>query len=120
MKILFGETLLKLGFITQEQLEEALTMQKQGHAEMGRVMQHLKLLTFEQIEEILAFQRSESGRNKPFGVCAVMMGIITEKHRAIAINFQFTSRGVLGDILIELGYLTEEQREEANKQQFTI
>ncbi|MDP8228495.1 MAG: hypothetical protein P9M15_03485 [Candidatus Electryoneaceae bacterium] len=120
MRTKLGQTLLKMGFVTQEQLDEALTMQKQGHVEMGQVLKYLGLLNSEQIEQILEFQKTDPSDDKTFGVCAVRLGLITDKHRAIAKIFQFTSRRILGDILIQLGYLTEEQREEALKRQFVV
>ncbi|HEB84932.1 MAG TPA: hypothetical protein ENI92_08040 [Bacteroidetes bacterium] len=113
----FGELVVEMELVTEEQLEEALTLQKMGRARLGQIMVHERLLTESQVEEVLTFQKSEKGAGRKFGECAVEMGLINEAQLADAVRYQTTSKGVLGDILIDLGYLTEEQRDEVIREQ---
>ncbi|MDP8241233.1 MAG: hypothetical protein P9X24_19265 [Candidatus Hatepunaea meridiana] len=115
---LFGELVVDLGFITDEQLGEAVQMQKKGRAKLGQIMKQLMLINDDQVKATLAFQGSEKGKGKVFGDCAIELRIVDEKQRLEAVRYQTTSKGVLGDLLIELGFLTKDQRDEVTKQQF--
>ncbi|HHE46348.1 MAG TPA: hypothetical protein ENL08_01420 [Bacteroidetes bacterium] len=117
MALLFGEIILKLGYVTTEQLKEAIEIQKIGRAMVGQVLRNLNMLTDSQVDEILAYQRTPKGKGKMFGDCAVELGLVSFMDLAEAIRYQITSRGFLGDILVRLGYITPEQRDEAIRRQ---
>lgn len=117
---LFGEIAVKMGFVTNPQVDEALHIQEHGERLMGRIMLQLGLVTEEKLNTILEYQKSDKGQGKPICVCAVLLGFITENQRAKALNFQRNSRSVLGDVLIELGYLTKQQRDKIVRQQFVV
>jgi glycosyltransferase XagB len=119
-KTLFGEILIRMGYLTQDHLDIALKRQNEKCDLMGSTMLKLEMITEQQIDQILEFQKTDIGSGKLFGVCAVIMEIITEKQRKNAIKYQTTSRTVLGDILVELGYLSEKHRDAALKQQFIV
>ncbi|MFC2150126.1 hypothetical protein ACFLQV_01355 [Calditrichota bacterium] len=114
---LFGEVVIEMGFITEQQLAEAMEQQKQGRAKLGQIMHRMGKLDSNHIDEIFTYQQSEAGKDKRFGDCAVAMGLITQEDLDEAVNYQTTSKGVLGDVLIELGFLTQEQRDAAIKAQ---
>jgi uncharacterized protein (DUF433 family) len=108
----FGEIVVDLGYITQEQLDEALELQQKGRAKLGRVMVNLMMLNRSQVDDILKYQSSPEHKGKKFGECALEMKLIDIKQLDEAVRYQTTSKGVLGDILIDIGYLTIEQRDE--------
>ena len=112
---LFGELVIDLGFVTEEQLKEVTEMQKRGRAKLGQIMKQLRLINADHVDEILKAQNESDG--KRFGDCAIELRIVTEKQCADAVRYQTSSKGVLGDMLIQLGYLTRDQRDEVIKQQ---
>lgn len=116
----FGEIVVDLGFVTPAQIQEAIELQKSGRAKLGQIMIKLKMLSENQVDEILSFQVSDKGMGKRFGDCALELNFITGGKLAEAVRYQTTSKGVFGDILVELGYLTEVQRDEAVKRQMEI
>jgi hypothetical protein len=117
MGVLFGELVVDLGYITQQQLDEAIFMQKKGRAKLGQIMKHLRMLNDSQVEQILNYQKSEEGLGKMFGDCAVLLQLVDEIHRIEAVRYQTSSKGVLGDMLISMGYLTRQQLDEVIRQQ---
>jgi len=117
MGILFGELVVDLGYITQQQLDEAIFMQKKGRAKLGQIMEHLRMITDPQVVQILEYQKTEEGSGKIFGDCAVVLQVVNEKQRKEAVRYQTTSKGVLGDMLISMGYLSRDQLDEIIKQQ---
>ena len=119
MAALFGETVVEMGFITIEQLNGVIELQKKGRAKLGQVMKNQRLLTDEQVERILNYQLEEKGLGKMFGDCAVEFGFITENQVMEALRYQKTSKGVLGEMLINMGYITVDQRDQVIKAQFT-
>ncbi len=114
----FGEILQKLEYITDEQLQEALNKQAEGADWIGQSMQRQGMLSMEQLSQIITFQQSSKGKGKVFGVCAVGLGIITEKQRSDMFHYQLLTRGLIGEILSDLGYLSDEQRDKVIKLQF--
>lgn len=113
-----GAILLELGYINEEQLEEALQKQSDGKEWIGQSMVSRGMLSLDQVSSIIHFQQSSKGKGKLFGVCAVGMGMITEEQRLVIMKYQDFCRGILGDILADMNYLTYEQRDEAIRQQF--
>ncbi|MCF7809978.1 hypothetical protein K9N50_03210 [bacterium] len=117
MGVLFGELVVDLGYVTQQQLDEVIFMQKKGRAKLGQIMKHLRLLDDSQVEQILNYQKSEEGWGKIFGDCAILLQLVDEKQRIEAVRYQTTSKGVLGDMLLSMGYLTREQLDDVIRQQ---
>ena len=118
MAALFGEMVVEMGFITEDQLNEVIELQKQGRAKLGQVMKNHRLLTDEQIERVLNYQLEDKGLGKMFGDCAVELGFITENQVIEVLRYQKSSKGVLGNMLIEKGYITADQRDQVIKAQF--
>ncbi len=114
----FGEIVVDMEFVTEEQLEEAIALQKNGRAKLGQIMVNLRMVTEEEVDKVLDFQKQDVNQGKRFGECALELGLITGIKLAEAVKYQTTSKGVLGDILIDLGYLTTAQRDEVIKEQF--
>jgi type IV pilus assembly protein PilB len=112
MGVEFSDLLIELGYVTSRQIEEALLRQKRGAAPIGQIMVHLAMLTQAQVEETLNYQLSRNGDAQPFGMTAVTLGFIGASQLEEAVAYQKSSVGVLGDVLIKMGYLTTKQRDE--------
>ena len=113
----FGETVVELGFITREKLEEVLEMQRKGRVKIGQVMVNLGILKHHEVEDIVMRREGNECLKMRFGECAVHLGFVPPERLAEALKYQTTSMGLLGDLLIELGYLSIEQRHDAIRQQ---
>ncbi|MDX2127862.1 MAG: hypothetical protein SFU91_02360 [Chloroherpetonaceae bacterium] len=105
----FGEILLEEGFVTQEQMDKALAYQSMSQLLLGRVLVDLHFMTHHQQERVFEYQKQHHG--KRFGECAIEMGIVTQIELDKAAEVQAKSKGYLGDLLIELGYLTPQLRD---------
>ncbi len=113
----FGEIVVEMGFLTQDQLDEVVELQQKGRTKIGKVMVNLRHLRHSQVDEVLDKMLDVEHLGKRFGECALALGFITEKQLIDAIRHQKSSKGVLGDLLIELGYLTEAHRDEVIREQ---
>ena len=108
----FGDLVIEFGYITTEQLKHAMEVQKKGKIPLGFIMKRQGTLTDSQVDHILEHQKSEEGKGKVFGKCAVILGLIIEDDLITALKYQEESPGVLGEILIKLGFMTNDQRDE--------
>ncbi len=117
MPVKFGDAVIDMGFISQAQLNEAIEHQLKGRAQLGKVMLNLRLLTPEQVQTTIEFQNSSIGNTLKFGDCALKLNLVSPEGRDKAVRYQITSKGMLGEILIELGYLTVNQRDEVVQKQ---
>jgi uncharacterized protein len=120
--LLLGRLAIRLHFLTEERLVEALQLQKKHKSEgenmpFGELLLRHKFLTKSQLTEIISAQRMINQRSKDrcFGEVAIANGMITEEqlHTVLAAqvdSFQ-TSHEVdpVGGILLEQGILTTDQ-----------
>ena len=113
----FGELVLELGYVTPEQISEAIQRQQQGKYPLGQILVHFARMTQHQVDETLAYQQSRNGEHITFGDAAIHLGFITPAQRDDALQYQRTSKGVLGDLLVTLGFITETQRNSVLKLQ---
>ncbi len=112
----FGEILQEEGLVSETQLHEALQIQKHSNLKVGDVMLKQGSLKSHHIEQILDHQRDVAPSLR-FGEIAVTLGLVEAHKVDDAIRYQRTSKGMLGDILVELGYLTEQRREQIMEMQ---
>jgi len=113
-----GQILTRLGYITEAQLDQALTQQSQLSAEykpLGDILVLMGYLTEEQLQDALA-QQPGFGR-EPMGQILIRQGVIEEWQLSHALCAQFeapeSERRNLGAVLVTLGYATQEQIEAA-------
>jgi hypothetical protein len=122
---LFGQIAMKLGIVTQKQLQDALEVQRfaAGHKPLGLILIELKFVTPSDLERILDEQKkilADAGNRQKavkednlFGKVAIRMGFATEEQLAecLALQEQLPKDRFmrLGDILVIKGYLTVEQ-----------
>lgn len=108
----FGEIVVDEGFATEEQIETALKYQKTSDILVGKILVDMRIITHADSERVAEHLKTPQGQGKKFGVAAVELGVCTDADVSKALEFQRTSKGVLGDLLIALGYLTERQRDQ--------
>ena len=121
--LLFGKIALSKGYFTQEQLDQALTIQStsKDHLPLGRILVNEGYLTDEQHSEILAIQRknmkaldSLQKRQREsllFGKLAVREGFMTEAQANECLREQAKEgeKRSLGEIMVSKGCLTSQQ-----------
>jgi type IV pilus assembly protein PilB len=100
-----GELLLKEGFLTEKQLQEAVTkqMKKTVYLPLGEVCVQLKFISKGQLQFVL--QKYKKRLN--LGTILVQMGLLTSEEIEQAVEIQKIEGKRLGTILIEQGYITE-------------
>ena len=114
----FGEIVVDEGYATEEDIETALEYQKSTDILLGKVLVDMHKMTHADASRVAEFLKTPAGQGKKFGEVASFMGFCTDNDIEKALDVQRTSKGVLGDLLIALGYITPEQREEILKIQF--
>jgi type IV pilus assembly protein PilB len=100
-----GELLVKEGFLTEKQLQEAVTkqMKKTVYMPLGEVCAQLKFISKSQLQFVL--QKYKKRLN--LGTILVQMGLLTSEEIEQAIEIQKIEGKRLGTILIEQGFITE-------------
>ena len=122
---LFGQIAMKLGVVTQAQLQEALEVQRfaQGHKPLGLILIELKFVAPRDLERILEEQKkilAEAGNRQKavkednlFGKVTIRLGFASEEQLAecLALQEQLPKDRFmrLGDILVIKGYLSVEK-----------
>lgn len=104
-KLRVGEILIKEGFVTHEQLEDALQYQKEEELPMplGEVCINLKLISRTDLRKLLRKYQS----NIQLGELLMNMGLIDEEQLEEALQHKEISNEKLGAVLMELGHITE-------------
>jgi hypothetical protein len=114
--LLFGKIALDRGFLSTEQLESLLEEQEKNGPHpvpLGELCRRKGLLTAKQIRKILEEQRQAQIREeqKTFGALVVKNSFATPEELQKALdNQKDPAGGRLGEILIEMGALTEQER----------
>ncbi|MGV3525905.1 MAG: hypothetical protein ACO1RX_16900 [Candidatus Sericytochromatia bacterium] len=113
-----GQVLVEKGYITPDQLSEALAHQGQLATEykpLGDILVLMGYLSEAQLQESLAEQPRFG--HEPIGQILLKQGLIAEWQLSHALCMQFDparrERINLGAVLVELGYATQEEIEEA-------
>ncbi|HEX3018286.1 MAG TPA: glycosyltransferase family 2 protein [Caproicibacter sp.] len=136
-----GERLVKAGYLTQNQLSDALNRQHetggllgdilagQGYlptdklaeflcedrfARLGELLIQEGQLTKDQLESALEFQRKHGGR---LGNICVHLGYLTENGLEAVLQKHSQKKGKLGEILLHDGVITQEQLDKAIEMQ---
>ncbi len=99
-----GKTLVSKGYITEEELDKALSEQK---VRLGEVLVRSDRITAEQLHIALAHQKKESVK---IGEICQKLGYITSEDLTWALN---RMKRRLGQILIEIGVLKDDELEQA-------
>lgn len=102
--VYLGDYLVELGFITAQQLREALALQQAENRRLGECAVALGFIEPQAVQQINLAQRSE---DRPFGEVAVKLGLLTAKQVEQALDHQRNTHVRLGDALVRLGAMTE-------------
>ncbi len=102
----FGQFLLERGFITEEQLLDALQYQQNRIMRIGEIAVELKLMTKEQVEMVNREQRKS---DLLFGELAIKMDFLTADQLERIVTIQQNNHIYLGQTIVEKGYLSQNQ-----------
>ena len=110
-KFKVGEILIKEAIITDEQLQEALEMQKAEELPLplGEVCINMKFISRSDLRRLLRKYQSTI----QLGELLVNMGLVDQEQLEEALHHKEITDGKLGTILIDLGYITEASLVEA-------
>ena len=100
-----GELLVKESLLTQEQLQEALSVQKNQKAYMplGDICVDMKFLTKGDLNRILEKYK----KRIQLGDLLLKLQLITEDQLQQALKQQKVEKKKLGEILVKMGFITE-------------
>lgn len=99
----FGNYLLTNGYVTKEQLFDAMKKQEEAHMRLGTLAIHKGLMTTDAVEEIVILQTHES---KKFGELAVENGYLTEDELTDLLQEQSPDFLLLAQILVDDGIIS--------------
>ncbi|MCD6417756.1 response regulator [bacterium] len=102
----FGQYLLEKGYVTEEQLLNALEYQNSRIMRIGEIAINKGFMTPEEVEQVNLEQRRT---DKFFGELAVNMGFLTDEQLEKVINIQKHNHIYLGEALVKLGFLSKGQ-----------
>ena len=102
-----GHWLVKVGTITEQQLQEALRIQARGRQFLGELVVTLGLCTEEQVDRALSTQETlplhATSEEAKLGMLLIRQGKIDFSHLDDALSLQEQARRPLGQILVETG-----------------
>ena len=101
--VLSGERLINAGIITREQLVLALNYQEENGGRLGNTIVALGFASQKNIDDF--FQNFAVTDYQKLGEMLVSHGLITELQLEQALLFQRNSGGQLGEILVSMGFI---------------
>ncbi len=106
-KFPIGQILVDHGYITKEELAEALQVQKESkdYSPLGQICVDLKYISGIDLTKILRKYR----KHMYLGELLVNMGIINGEQLELVLQKQKEEKKPIGELLIELGLITENQ-----------
>lgn len=108
VKLRVGDLLIKEGLLSEDQLEQALTLQKKQktYKPLGEICTELKFISKLQLRRILSKHR----KMIRIGDLLINLGLITEAQLKEALIQQKQKKigSKIGEVLIDLGFITEE------------
>ncbi|TLS69247.1 hypothetical protein FE236_09505 [Mariprofundus erugo] len=109
---LFGVYLVHIHHFDEQLIDEALEIQRQQQIPFGKLALETGLMRMKGIVQVLAMQadRSAHGSRCYFGELAVEAGLITDKDRELLLGIQMDRRKKLGEILVDMGVINEQER----------
>lgn len=107
----FGDIVVEEGLATEEQIQSALEYQTKSEILLGQIMMDMGFLTHEEKDKIFEFEKTPNGQGKKFGEISVELGFTKRENVDKALAFQKKGKGFLGDILVELGIITMQQKD---------
>ena len=106
----FGNYLLNKGYLTAEQLHDALEEIKDARLKLGVLAVNAGYMTAEQTEEVNEAQKKY---DKRFGELAIEMGYLTEEQLKELLSSQKYGHLLLSQVLVDKGIMTLSEFEKA-------
>ncbi len=106
----FGEYLIDKGLITEEQLEDALAIQRAINRRLGTMATMEEIITVAELYDILDRQHM---LKEPFGETAKLLCLINDKQLTDLLRRQQRDKMKVGEILVGLLYLQKLEMEAA-------
>ncbi|MFC1645730.1 hypothetical protein ACFL2Y_00950 [Candidatus Omnitrophota bacterium] len=110
-----GEILTEKNLVTEQQLLAALSIQKDSKKPLGEILIEQNYIPREKLEAALAKQYGSR-----LGEILINANMIKFNQLQEALNIQKNGLRALGDILIELNYVSEEDLIEAQAKQYNL
>ncbi|MBJ6727407.1 glycosyl transferase family protein [Geomesophilobacter sediminis] len=101
-----GELLLEKNLVTPETLREALKRQRKSYARLGDILLDEGMITVHELNS--AFDQQVQNPGERLGEFLVRQGFLTDQQLERATKLQKTRFRALGDILSEMGAVTQE------------
>lgn len=105
-----GNYLLNKGYVTSEQLIDALQYQKTVNLKLGVLAIHAGYMTANEVEQIHIMQTHQT---KKFGELAIENGFMTQEQLTDLLSSQKPDYLLLSQALVDKGYMTTSQFEKA-------
>ncbi|MBL7081205.1 MAG: hypothetical protein ISS44_01365 [Candidatus Omnitrophica bacterium] len=104
-----GELLIEKGLITKEQLNHALEIQEQRGGLIGEILVALGYVKKTNIAQTLIIQKglAKKGQHRLIGILLIEKGLISKWQLERALLIQEQGGGLIGEILVALGYVKE-------------
>lgn len=103
---IIGELLVSRGLVTREQVTSALFIQdEKPHLRIGEILLSMGLISIEQLDRVLREHLSQQF----IGSLLLSNGFISQEQLSHGMSVQDQTSKRLGEILIELGYVTDFQ-----------
>ena len=104
-----GELLIGKGIISQDQLDKALVVQKEKGGLIGEILVSLGYIRGNDLSWAVDRQKAldKKGTHKLIGELLRERGLITEEQLDKALSIQKEKGGLLGEVLVALGYVQE-------------
>ena len=92
----FGNFLLSKGYITNEQLFDALKEKAQKHAKLGTLAIHSGLMTAAEVDSVIVEQTHQ---DKKFGELTIEMGYLTDEQVKDLLNIQSPDKDSINHLI---------------------
>jgi len=107
--MLFGEFLLEKGLVAEDALINGLNRQHDSKKPLGQLAVQKGFIDSKGLFKVLTEQRRKNREANDFGSIALEMGFLNQQQVDELVEFQNTTRELLGNILVEGGILTREK-----------
>ncbi len=106
----FGTFLVKLGMVTPEHIIQALDSQQEKQTPVGKIALEHRLLEMNHTFNIL---NRQADTHLKFCDIALALGYLTREQVDFILSIQMSQRPKIGEILVEMGVLSQQQLSEA-------
>jgi hypothetical protein len=103
----FGDYLVELNIIQEQDLVRALEIQKTDKVPLGQLALQQGLIDNKALFRILSLQRKDGGRNQTFGQLAIQLGYLTEEQISELLEKQIHTNRLLGELLVSQGFVSQ-------------